>query len=107
MGHGTIGTGPGMTNNLAEFTALWRGLQAFLCLKGRDRHGNTLNCVGDSQLVINIMNNKWHWHPDKSYFSAYLGANEVSDRLFMSGNCLNFQWITREQNELCDDLSKR
>ena len=106
IGHGTIGTGPGMTNNLAEFTALWRGLQAFLCLKGRDKHSNVLNCLGDSQLVVNIMNTTWHPHPEKSYFSAYRLADEVCDRLWIDGNCLNFQWIPREKNQFCDDLSK-
>ena len=106
LDHGTIGTGPGMTNNLAEFHALWHGMMAFY-LDTRDHvNGNTLNCIGDSKLVVNIMNKRWHATSDKAYYTAYDSANKLRNTLIKSGHVVNFKWIPREQNEQADDLSK-
>ena len=105
IGHGTIGTGQGMTNNLAEFHALWHGLMAFY-LKVRDETGNTVNCFGDSKLVVQIMNRKWNARPGMPYYSGYDSANKLFNTLKKLGNTISFNWIPREQNQRCDDLSK-
>jgi ribonuclease HI len=105
LGHGTIGTGPGMTNNLAEFTALKHGLARFLYEVGPSG-GNVLHCIGDSQLVIKIMNRIWHASADNAYFPACVAVENLCDEVFLGGNVVDFKWIPREQNQQADDLSK-
>jgi ribonuclease HI len=106
MDHGIIGTGPGMTNNLAEFTALWHGLMAFYLQVRDDPRGSMLICVGDSRLVVNVMNNKWGTDPSKPYYPSYDSANKLYHSLEKSGHLVGFKWIPREQNQMADDLSK-
>lgn len=103
---GIIGTGPKMTNNLAEFVALAEGLTAF--------YRNTLhipkcmlNVYGDSRLVINIMSKKWRADREKRYFTGYELADTIlSDIRKNSSHLVSFDWIPREQNTICDELSK-
>lgn len=102
-GHGVIGTGPEMSNNLAEFTALAEGLLAFSKLL-LDRP--TLKVYGDSKLVINVMSRIWRPTGDKLYYPAYVRAAELLRRLRIRGVTVSFDHIGREQNQLCDDLSK-
>ena len=55
-GFGEAWRGKGSTNNVAEYTALIKGLRHLLVLGYR---GVTLNCLGDSQLVVNQMSGEW------------------------------------------------
>ena len=65
-GSGIIGSGPKMTNNLAEFVALARGLLAFMQkYPTQDLKGYCINVYGDSQLVIHMMNCKYRANKDK------------------------------------------
>lgn len=102
-GHDVIGTGPGMSNNFAEFIAVARGLEAF------DKYCLTpalLNVRGDSNLVIKIMSGRWKARPDKLYYPAYVFAKEILTRIRRRNVQVNFDWIPREDNTECDDLSK-
>lgn len=104
-GHGVIGTGEGMTNNLAEFHALKKGLDAFIeTVQASAKH--TLQVFGDSNLVIQIMNRHWKPRSDKAYYANYAHAAENVTAIRRAGNTIIFDWVPREQNQLCDDLSK-
>lgn len=102
--HAVIGTGPAMSNNLAEFAGLAAGLNWFI------EHPPTGNAVinvrGDSQIVINIMSKLWKASSDKLYFPAYLDANKALRAIRSKGIAVGFDHIPREQNDCCDRLSK-
>lgn len=103
-GSGVIGTGAGMSNNLAEFYALQAGLRSFI--KQAYTGTKYLQVYGDSNLVIQIMNKHWKAKSDKLYFPAYEMADHILREVRRSGVTVTFDWIPREQNTLCDDLSK-
>lgn len=103
-GHGVIGTGEGMTNNLAEFWALWQGLMAAYA----QFEGTTgfLQVLGDSNLVIQMMNRHFKPKREKAYYVGYEKAAGVLSTLRRRGVTVSFDWVPREQNTQCDDLSK-
>lgn len=104
-GHGVIGTGPLMSNNLAEFEALDQGFGAFI-----RRHDTTaihdLHVFGDSKLVINVMNRHWTPKPEKLYYPAYEMSRANLKIIRLRGHRVTFDWVPREQNTYCDTLSK-
>jgi ribonuclease HI len=104
-GSGVIGEGPGMTNNLAEFYALAKGLESFYTLMQAQVEKSFLSVQGDSKLVIQMMNG--HWRPDKekAYYAGYDAAITML-RNIRFRHTVTFDWIPREKNTLCDDLSK-
>lgn len=102
-GHGVVGNGPSMSNNVAEFAALYKGLQAFLTKVSGVAH---LQVLGDSNLVVQIMNKKWRASKDKLYYPAYDSALSLTKRIRLHGSTITFDWIPRELNVLCDELSK-
>lgn len=104
-GNGVIGSGPQMSNNFAEFVALEKGLNAFC-----RNHGTTervhLQVFGDSQLVIKIMNRFWVASHDKLYYPAYMDALHLLSLIRKAGHRVTFDYIPRELNTVCDELSK-
>lgn len=104
-GSGVIGTGPFMSNNLAEFHALDRGLGAFIRRHDTSsRH--TLSVCGDSNLVIQIMNRHWRAKPDRLYYPEYQMALANLTAIRRQGHVVTFDWVPREANTICDKLSK-
>jgi ribonuclease HI len=104
---GVIGTGPEMSNNLAEFYALAKGLEAY----AENIGSGHLQVFGDSEMVIKMMNRvlrtqELKGNPDKLYYPAYEGAVEIMNTLLLRGTKIDFSWIPREENTVCDDLSK-
>lgn len=104
MGHGVVGTGPEMTNNLAEFWAVAKGLECFQ--KHHTTGYTTLNIYGDSRLVIDILGRRWRPGPDKKYYPGYLAAVIELQRIRKINVAVAFHWIPRKMNTQCDDLSK-
>jgi ribonuclease HI len=102
-GSGIIGTGPRMSNNLAEFSALYEGLARFAELGDPKA---VITVLGDSKLVINVMNRFWRAKSDKLYFDAYKLVDGIVRHLRKEGAVITFDWIPREQNTYCDTLSK-
>jgi ribonuclease HI len=94
-GYGVVGSGPGMTNNVAEYTALKHAAEWV------NRHGGDDEIVikGDSQLVIHQMNGTWQV---KSATSKKF-VPEI--RKLLKGMKIQFIWIPREQNSEADELS--
>ena len=109
-GQGIIGTGEGMTNNVAEHVALYKGLNSFQlsCNYEIDtlEQPITLLIQGDSMLVINQMNNIWGARREKPYYPWYLKNKSATKTLKDYGVKITYQWIPREENQDCDDLSK-
>jgi ribonuclease HI len=111
-GHEVIGSGPLMSNNLAEFYALTVGLNAFYERIPRDSASFTkLVVYGDSDLVVKMMTRvqrtgEIKGDPSKLYFPAYEGAIQSLYRIQSLGVTVDFKWIPREENQECDDLSK-
>jgi ribonuclease HI len=103
-GHDVIGSGPQMSNNLAEFVALAEGLRGFERL-GAYR-GDTLAVRGDSKLVIMVMNKLWRSSREKLYYEGWVLADEAVIRLRKMGVTITFDHVYRDLNQECDDLSK-
>jgi len=93
-----------MTNNVAEYVGLTKGLESFLShFKG----GYALLIVrGDSKLVINQMAQKWR-AKSGLYFPYYELAQDVAKRIRKTGAKIIFEWVPRESNQICDNLSKK
>jgi ribonuclease HI len=105
-GNDVIGTGPGMSNNFAEFFALYQGLRGLASIIPADNPKATVAVYGDSDLVIKIMNKKWRPKQSKLYYMAAEKAIGFCHELRKSGVIITFDWIPREKNTQADDLSK-
>jgi len=94
-GYGMIGSGPGMTNNVAEYTALKHAAE-WVNWHGGDEE---IEIKGDSQLVIHQMNGTWQVRSTTSKKFV----PEI--RRLLEGRKIQFIWIPREQNVEADELS--
>ena len=96
---------PKLSNNVAEYYGLEAGLKSF-----RRNYDGATSCVvnvfGDSQLVIKQMNKVYKINDGKLYTEKAKQVRHLVIELRSLGVKLNFQWIPREQNQECDDLSK-
>jgi ribonuclease HI len=98
---GYIGEGPGMSNNVAEYSGLVALLE-WLIENGFNVDPHVVEIAGDSQLVINQINGAWRVKGGM-YLNTYLKAKNL---LKQFSNKLTFTWIPREKNEEADQLSK-
>lgn len=102
----TVGTGPEMSNNVAEYAGLYNGLEAFLFeIFGKSARATTLQVRGDSQLVINQMSGRWK-AKSGLYYPWYEKTAELCKRIRKLGVKISFDWVPRELNQECDTLSK-
>jgi ribonuclease HI len=92
------------SNNVAEFYALYAALRAVM--QDATEPVGKIEVRGDSQLVINVMDRKWRTNPEKLYFTAYALADELREMLEFEDTEFTYNWIPREANTRCDDLSK-
>jgi ribonuclease HI len=98
-GKGVIGEGQGMSNNLAEYTALCKALKELI------NHGwqnEEVIVKSDSGLLVNQMAGWWEVHGGL-YYPAYAEAVKVAQ----SFSEISFMWVPREQNEEADMLSRQ
>ncbi len=94
-GKGVVGSGAGMTNNVAEYSALNHAAEWV-------RHhciDNEIVIKGDSQLVIHQMIGTWQIKSETSKKFV----PEI--RRLLEGRKTRFVWIPREQNTEADLLS--
>jgi ribonuclease HI len=94
-GCGVVGSGAGMTNNVAEYSALKHAMEWI----SRNSVKDEIVIKGDSQLVIHQMNGTWQI---KSATSKKF-VPEIQRML--EGRKTRFVWIPREQNAEADQLS--
>jgi len=91
-----IGEGHGMTNNLAEFSALKRALEWI----NEQNINDDIVVKGDSMLVINQMRREWRVKSATSKFFV-----PIIQKLLKNKN-VKFIWIPRDQNVEADMLSR-
>lgn len=106
-GHGVIGSGEGMTNNVAEYSGLIYGLEEFLKLDFQEK----LLIKGDSNMVINMISGKWGWNKKKSKWQPHEKLPHLKELLNKALSLLKkieyeVEWIPREENKEADALSK-
>ena len=96
---GMVGSGQGMSNNVAEYAGLCAALEYLL-----DRGYNQEEIVirSDSQLIVNQMSGQWKIRGGL-YIDWILKAAKLASRF---GN-LRYEWIPREQNSRADSLARR
>lgn len=93
-GYGVIGEGKGMTNNVAEYTALKKALEWVNSQGIRDK----ITIKGDSQLVINQLKGKWKVKSQTSKRFVPQIRELLKDKE------VKMVWIPREKNEEADRL---
>ena len=106
-GHGVIGSGEGMTNNVAEYSGLIYGLEEFLKLNLQEK----ILIKGDSNMVINMISGKWGWNKKKSKWQPHEKLPHLKELLnqalsFLKKIEYEVKWIPREENKEADALSK-
>jgi ribonuclease HI len=94
-GCGVVGSGAGMTNNVAEYSALKQAAEWVRRQVGDEE----IVIKGDSQLVICQMNGTWQVKSETSKKFV----PEI--RKLLEGRKARFVWIPREQNAEADQLS--
>jgi len=94
-GCGVVGSGGGMTNNVAEYSALKHAVEWV----SRNSVKDEIVIKGDSQLVIHQMNGTWQIKSETSKKFV----PEI--RSLLEGRKTRFVWIPREQNAEADLLS--
>lgn len=104
---GVIGSGEGMTNNLAEY----HGLINLLKYVTKNYSNEEISVYGDSQLVCHMVNKVWGMKKKKwvghRASCPHLQALLISALELISGRKnIRIEWIPREQNEYADGLSK-
>lgn len=106
-GHGIVGSGEGMTNNVAEYSGLIYGLEEFLKLNLQEK----LFIKGDSNMVINMISGKWGWNKKKNKWQPHEKLPHLKELLNEALSLLKkieyeVEWIPREENKEADALSK-
>jgi ribonuclease HI len=104
--NGVVGTGPLMSNNVAEYAGVAAALEYL------DGKSGTLLVSGDSQMVCSQMNKLWggsrsarQWshRPGRLYWPYFEKARTLA---LKRKELILFRWIPREQNWKCDELSR-
>ena len=98
---GSLGNPPWMTNNYIEYCALGFALKKMIELQLPEI--KSLTILGDSQLVINHLNDVWQTKsesllPLKNKCIEYLDSLKVD---------WIARWIPRDINQLADELSRK
>jgi ribonuclease HI len=96
QGLGVVGEGKGMTNNVAEYEALKAAAQ---WIRDSGTEGRII-IKGDSLLVIKQMKGEWRVR------SATSKRYVPEIRRLLAGRDVSFVWISREENEEADELSR-
>ena len=104
---GYCGVGSTMSNNVAEYSGF------LAALKEAVKHKGPIVIRGDSRLVICHLSvdaarelgyrNKWKVGGGH-YFPFYAEAKKLYDQ---NQNRITLHWVPREQNDICDVLSKQ
>lgn len=100
--YAVIGEGEGMTNNIAEYTALLEAIKyGKTCLNNND-----FILRGDSKLVINQVSGLWKLKSE-NLRELYTLCMDMLEALRDRGTKVELEWVPREQNEEADEQSKK
>ncbi len=94
-----VGTGAGMSNNVAEYSGLIAAMR-WLLANNLNKDADII-FYGDNKMSVCQMNKQWRVHGGL-YVPFYLEAMELKNQF----KRLKFSWIPREQNSEADELSK-
>lgn len=97
-GYDTIGAGKGMSNNVAEYTALIEALRKCIEL---GYGGEEIHIYSDSQLVVHQLNNSWRVK-SPNIIPLWKKAMELCNN-----RDIKIEWIPREQNVEADALTRK
>ncbi|MDP2599090.1 MAG: viroplasmin family protein [Candidatus Liptonbacteria bacterium] len=104
-----IGTGEGMTNNVAEYTGLIKALEFLQKQKIKDK----IVIRGDSNIVCNTVSKEWGWkNKKKEEWTPHRNAPHLAVLLekvlkLLAPYEFVVEWVPREKNQQADDLSKK
>ncbi|MGB9848892.1 MAG: ribonuclease HI [Moorellaceae bacterium] len=98
-GCGVVCSGPGATNNVAEYTAVIRALEWLL---GQGLYDEDVEVRSDSQLCMFQLNGAYAVRSPR-----ILPLYEETVSLARKFRRVKFRWVPREQNEEADALSRR
>lgn len=87
------------SNNVAEYLGVIEIFEYFIA---KNLTQKNIICYGDSKLVINQMRGEWKCNG--GIYSKYF---YMAKTLLLNFRNIQFIWIPREQNFLCDELSKK
>lgn len=99
--HEVVGDGEGMTNNIAEWSAVRKGIQM---IKEHLKDHDTLDIMGDSELVIKQMKGEYRvkkLHLKKISDPTMDMIKDLKSRSIE----VNFVWIPRKKNTIADRLA--
>jgi ribonuclease HI len=99
--HRVVGKGSAMSNNVAEYAGVRRVLGY---LASRPPGRATIH--GDSNLVINQLNDRWRTRKGV-YLAIATEAKELLVHLRKMGWEIDFRWIPREKDKECCDVVSR
>jgi ribonuclease HI len=98
-----IGVGRGMTNNLAELTAIAEAL------KWAEGQGfKSVTILSDSKLSVNLLNSRWSANQSAAYYPAYQAARSTLIALREKGVKVIIKWTPRNEflfNKVADELA--
>ena len=107
---GTLPAKPDMTNNVAEYTALGKGLRFLVdCTTKPDMpsvplaRDTELVIRGDSKLVIEQLNGTWQCRNERLK-TLLARCKELLDQLTANWRA---EWVPREENTEADELTRR
>ena len=101
-GKGVVGEGDGMTNNVAEYNGIVKGLDYMMHKFKSLLTGDHLTIRGDSKLVINQVDGLWKVKASNLrgfHSSATLLVKAMHD----NGIIVELEWVPRDDNQLADD----
>jgi ribonuclease HI len=102
---GYCGVGPEMSNNVAEYCGVVALLKEILHQFDMNLRGSVL-IRGDSKLVIRQLEGKWRVRGGR-YVPFFREADQLAKKLRKeTEKNLAFKWVPRDQNGICDVLSK-
>lgn len=93
-----LGTHPKMSNNVAEYGAVWDAL-TFL---RKEHDGEKITIFTDSMIVVRQLQGDWNCHAVHLQ-RIYCTVNSLAKSFTI---CPQFAWVPREQNVEADILSK-
>ena len=96
---GIVGSGPLISNNVSEYSALFNALTK---IKEKFGVAVSLTIYSDSQMVVKQMNREW---PVRA--GLYVEMAQRTLHFATQFHHIRYVWIPRERNAFADALSKR